>query len=179
MLYSGASINNVYLHKLDKYRFDRYHLIRNQALADVMSSYMHEQFFNDPAVFRLDKPAPATRSIRKEIRAFRDKISHSQYRIENPTGAEDGLTISPIVGIGKGNMLNRVILELVANTRSSLFICTPYFNFPRPVVLAISKARCAAACKSTSSSATKPPMTSTFRPASPSASSARCPISTK
>jgi len=140
VLYSGASINNVYLHKLDKYRFDRYHLIRNQALADTMADYMHEQFFNDPAVFRLDKPAPATRSIRKEIRAFRDKLSHSHYRIENQAGAEDGLAVSPIVGIGKGNALNRVILELIANTRSSLFICTPYFNFPRPVVLAISKA---------------------------------------
>jgi CDP-diacylglycerol--serine O-phosphatidyltransferase len=25
VIYSGASLNNVYLHKLDKYRFDRYH----------------------------------------------------------------------------------------------------------------------------------------------------------
>ena len=26
VIYSGASLNNVYLHKLDKYRFDRYHV---------------------------------------------------------------------------------------------------------------------------------------------------------
>ncbi|MCD5360823.1 CDP-diacylglycerol--serine O-phosphatidyltransferase [Chromobacterium aquaticum] len=140
VLYSGASINNVYLHKLDKYRFDRYHLIRSQALADTMAGYMHEQFFNDPAVFRLDKPAPATRSIRKEIRVFRDKLSHSQYRFPHDADAHDGLSISPIVGIGKGNALNRVILDLIANTQSTLFICTPYFNFPRSVVLAINKA---------------------------------------
>ena len=140
VLYSGASINNFYLHKQDKYRFDRYHLIRNQALADAMTRYINQEFFNDPAVFRLDKPAPTTRSIRKEIRAFRDKIHHSQYQIESQTGGEDELAISPIIGVGNGNVLNRVILELIAHAENSLFICTPYFNFPRALVLAISKA---------------------------------------
>ncbi|AUH52318.1 CDP-diacylglycerol--serine O-phosphatidyltransferase [Chromobacterium sp. ATCC 53434] len=141
VFYSGASLNNVYLHKLDKYRFDRYHLVRSPALADAMAGFMAEQFFNDPAVFRLDKPTPPTRSIRKEIRQFRDKLAHSQYR---PHGAQtlpdEQLAVSPVVGIGKGNRLNRVILDVIASAQQQLFICTPYFNFPRAVVLEINRA---------------------------------------
>ena len=36
VLYSGASINNVYLQQQDKYRYDRYQKIHNAALADSM-----------------------------------------------------------------------------------------------------------------------------------------------
>ncbi|QEL54290.1 CDP-diacylglycerol--serine O-phosphatidyltransferase [Chromobacterium paludis] len=141
VFYSGASLNNVYLHKLDKYRFDRYHLIRSPELADAMARFMAEQFFNDPAVFRLDKPAPSTRSIRKEIRQFRDKLAQSQYRPATLTAVPaDQLAITPIVGIGKGNRLNRTILDIIASADSRLFICTPYFNFPRAVVLEINRA---------------------------------------
>ncbi|OHX20271.1 CDP-diacylglycerol--serine O-phosphatidyltransferase [Chromobacterium sphagni] len=137
--YSGASLNNVYLHKQDKYRFDRYHLIRSPQLADAMAGFMVEQFFNDPAVFRLDKPTPPTRSIRKEIRQLRDKLVHSQYRMTHGASAEQ-LSITAIVGIGKGNRLNRVILDVIASAEHHLFICTPYFNFPRSVVLEINRA---------------------------------------
>ncbi|UTH74944.1 CDP-diacylglycerol--serine O-phosphatidyltransferase [Chromobacterium sp. IIBBL 290-4] len=141
VFYSGASLNNVYLHKLDKYRFDRYHEIHSAPLADAMASFMADQFFNDPAVFRLDKPAPSTRSIRKEIKHFRDKLVHSQYRAPSAQAPQaDQLAIAPIVGIGKGNRLNRAILDVIASAQHKLFICTPYFNFPRSVVLEINRA---------------------------------------
>ncbi|MDF0606196.1 CDP-diacylglycerol--serine O-phosphatidyltransferase [Neisseriaceae bacterium TC5R-5] len=141
VIYSGASINNVYLHKLDKYRFDRYHIIINAALADTLVDYINEQFLNNPAIFRLDQAAPSTRSIRKEIRHFREQLTHSQYRQPSTLQASsDELAISPIVGIGKRNLLNRVILDLIAGAQRSLFICTPYFNFPRSVLLAVNRA---------------------------------------
>jgi len=35
VLYSGASLNDVYLHQHEKYRYDRYQLIHNPVLADV------------------------------------------------------------------------------------------------------------------------------------------------
>ena len=35
VIYSGASINDVYLHQHEKYRYDRYQLITNEALADT------------------------------------------------------------------------------------------------------------------------------------------------
>lgn len=35
VLYSGASLNDVYLHRHERYRLDRYHLIRNRTLAEL------------------------------------------------------------------------------------------------------------------------------------------------
>lgn len=37
VLYSGASLNNVYLHVGERYRFDRYHLLQHAALADSLA----------------------------------------------------------------------------------------------------------------------------------------------
>src|SRR5699024_10617121 len=42
LLYSGASLNDVYLHQHDKYRYDRYQLIRNPQLADTMYEWIVE-----------------------------------------------------------------------------------------------------------------------------------------
>ena len=36
VIYSGASINDVYLHQHEKYRYDRYQLITNEVLADTL-----------------------------------------------------------------------------------------------------------------------------------------------
>ncbi len=45
VLYSGASLNDVYLHQLDKYRYDRYHLIRNPQMADIMFNWVDKTRF--------------------------------------------------------------------------------------------------------------------------------------
>lgn len=140
VIYSGASLNNVYLHKLDKYRFDRYHLIRNLALADCMASFMLQNICNDEAVFRLDKPVPSTRSIRKEIRAFRSGLEKVHYLLPRQQTCQQGMGVTPIVGLGKGNPLNRLILQLIGHAQQRLVICTPYFNFPMAVLRAINRA---------------------------------------
>lgn len=140
VIYSGASLNNVYLHKLDKYRFDRYHLIRNAALADCMANLMLQHFCNDEAVFRLDKPVPATRSIRKEIRAFRSRLEKIDYALPSHQTSQHGLGVTPVIGLGKGNALNRLILQLIGHASQQLVICTPYFNFPTAVLRAINRA---------------------------------------
>ena len=68
VLYSGASLNNVYLHKFDKYRYDRYHLIHNKALADSMQHLVEHGLVAAKAVHRLDLPnPPTTRSLRNDI----------------------------------------------------------------------------------------------------------------
>jgi len=68
VLYSGASLNNVYLHKFDKYRFDRYHLLHNPALADSMHHLVQHGLVESRAVHRLDLPnLPTTRSLRNDI----------------------------------------------------------------------------------------------------------------
>lgn len=131
VLYSGASLNNVYLQKFDRYRFDRYHELHCAALADCMADYVR-RMVAAKAVHRLDLPeCPATRSLRHEIRTFRKKLEHSVYHGE--MAHRDGLAVEALVGVGRNNPLNRRILELLAGARERVVICTPYFNFPKPV----------------------------------------------
>ncbi len=49
VLYSGASLNDVYLHQHDKYRYDRYHLIRNRKMSDIMFEWVTQNIMNGTA----------------------------------------------------------------------------------------------------------------------------------
>ncbi len=81
VLYSGASLNNVYLHKFDKYRFDRYHLIHSKPLADSMQHLVEHGLVASKAVHRLDLPnPPTTRSLRNDIGDLRSRLKHATYR---------------------------------------------------------------------------------------------------
>lgn len=48
VLYSGASLNDVYLHQHDKYRYDRYHLIRNRKMSDIMFEWVSTEYYEWP-----------------------------------------------------------------------------------------------------------------------------------
>ncbi|HMW19321.1 MAG TPA: CDP-diacylglycerol--serine O-phosphatidyltransferase, partial [Accumulibacter sp.] len=68
LLYSGASLNDVYLHRHDRYRLDRYHLIDSRQLADSMAALMTQVLLPQPAVCRLDTSTrPKTAALRREI----------------------------------------------------------------------------------------------------------------
>ncbi|WP_109513102.1 CDP-diacylglycerol--serine O-phosphatidyltransferase [Pseudomonas ovata] len=141
VLYTGASINNVYLHKQDKYRLDRYHLIHSAALADSFVDLVQREIIASPAVHRLDLPQPPTsRSLRGEIRAFRGQLKRAAY--DTSTGITDNgeLRITPLLGVGPRNALNRTICDLIASSESQLTICTPYFNLPVAVTREINRA---------------------------------------
>ncbi|AZC18149.1 MULTISPECIES: CDP-diacylglycerol--serine O-phosphatidyltransferase [Pseudomonas] len=141
VLYSGASLNNVYLHKLDKYRFDRYHLLHNRELADSMHHLVQHGLVESRAVHRLDLPKPpTTRSLRNDIGDLRSRLKHATYDTAAGSLDKSGLTVSPLLGVGKGNRLNRVICELMAGAQRQLTICTPYFNLPLPVVRELNRA---------------------------------------
>jgi len=141
VLYSGASLNNVYLHKFDKYRFDRYHLLHNPALADSMHHLVQHGLVESRAVHRLDLPnLPTTRSLRNDIGDLRSRLKHATYDTAAGGLDKSGLTVSPLLGVGKGNPLNRVICELIAGAQRQLTICTPYFNLPLPVTREINRA---------------------------------------
>ncbi|MGL6026020.1 MAG: phospholipase D-like domain-containing protein, partial [Vibrio sp.] len=43
VIYSGASLNNVYLAYHDRYRFDRYHTLENTALANSMVEFVRQE----------------------------------------------------------------------------------------------------------------------------------------
>lgn len=61
VLYSGASLNDVYLHRHQRYRLDRYHVIRSRRLADSMSVVLDRTLRHSSAVHPLNTPsAPKT-----------------------------------------------------------------------------------------------------------------------
>jgi len=141
VIYSGASLNNVYLHKFDKYRYDRYHLLQNRDLADSMQHLVQHGLVASKAVHRLDLPnLPTTRSLRGDIGDLRSRLKHAAYDTTRGTTDRTGLSVSPLLGVGKNNPLNRVICELIASARQQLTICTPYFNLPLAIIREINRA---------------------------------------
>ncbi|MGR3991749.1 CDP-diacylglycerol--serine O-phosphatidyltransferase [Pseudomonas sp. 1121_17] len=139
VIYTGASLNNVYLHRFDRYRLDRYHLFECPSLADAMVSLVHEVLAS-VATPRLDQPAPpATRTMRAAIRRLRVRLRRMTYPLPAEP-ATHGLRVIPLLGIGRGNPLNRAICALLAAADEQIVISTPYFNPPRLVMAEIDRA---------------------------------------
>ncbi len=139
VLYSGASINDVYLHEHDKYRYDRYLVIKNSLLADTMRSFIDNDILSSEAVQRLDQPVrPRTIEIKHLIKQFRSSLKSSSYKFAN-NATNDELALTPISGLGKKNELNKVITHLMGSTEKKLTICTPYFNLPTLLVRMITR----------------------------------------
>ncbi|WP_322803298.1 CDP-diacylglycerol--serine O-phosphatidyltransferase [Vibrio alfacsensis] len=135
VIYSGASLNNVYLQYHGRYRFDRYHVIQHQTLADSMVNFIQYEMITHPAVNDLtDKDKPETKEIRVAIRQFRSSLASANYQFEPEDAGEDKINITPLVGLGKRrNILNQKIVNLLAAAQNEIFICTPYFNFPKAI----------------------------------------------
>lgn len=134
VLYSGASINNVYLHHKEKYRYDRYHKITHAPLANAMVNFIKRYLSDCHSVMPLDiHQRPKTKEFRSKIRLFRKNLANiGQYHLDSSLTLHDSLTISPLFGLGSTyNILNRTIEDLFQVVQHKLVICTPYFNFPR------------------------------------------------
>lgn len=137
LLYSGASINDVYLHQHDKYRYDRYQLIRNPQLADTMYEWINVNLKQSEAVNRLDREErPSSPEIKNETRQFRQDLRGFNYQFTGD-GHNEELTVTPLVGLGKRSLLNKTIFHLMPCTEQKLTICTPYFNLPAILVRSI------------------------------------------
>ena len=134
LLYSGASLNDVYLHQHDKYRYDRYQLIRNPQLADTMYAWICENLKQSDAVNRLDQTErPSSPEIKNETRQFRQDLRSFNYQFAGNTGNES-LAVTPLVGLGKRSLLNKTIFHLMPCAERKLTLCTPYFNLPAILV---------------------------------------------
>lgn len=134
VIYSGASLNNVYLHQEDRYRYDRYQVIRNSALADTMSEWIDINLKQAEAVHRLDQSErPSSPEIKSDTKQFRQELRTFNYEFEDQS-AEGQLTVTPLVGLGKNNILNQTIFHLMPCAECKLTICTPYFNMPAILV---------------------------------------------
>jgi len=134
VLYSGASLNDVYLHQHDKYRYDRYQLIRNPQMADVMQSWVEKNLIQGRGVNRLDNPErPKSPEIKNDIRLFRQSLRDATFHFAG-NADNDQLAVTPLVGLGKSSPLNKTIFHLMPCTEHKLTICTPYFNLPAVLV---------------------------------------------
>ena len=134
-------IYGVPVQTLDKYRFDRYHVLNNKPLADSMQRFIQHDLIETKAVHRLDLPTlPSTRSLRSAIGDLRSRLKKASYDTSQGTVGHFGLSVSPLLGVGKNNPLSRVICELIASSQQQLTICTPYFNLPLPVTREINRA---------------------------------------
>lgn len=129
VIYSGASISNVYLHKFDKYRLDRYHVLRNKPLADSVQTLIQNALLGSRATHRLDVSAPPrSRTLHRAIRAFRSRLKRAAYDTSAGSSEHGGLRVIPLLGVGRNNPLNRALCQLVATSQKRLTLCTPYFN---------------------------------------------------
>ncbi|SHL82821.1 CDP-diacylglycerol---serine O-phosphatidyltransferase [Rhodanobacter sp. OK091] len=136
VLYSGASLNDVYLARHGRYRLDRYHLLRHRGLADAMAAFVQRHFIGSGAVPRLNAAeVPTTRMLQPAIREFRQGLQGAGYDI--PPGETLGpcdVAVTPLLGFGRSdNSLNDALLALLRGTRERVILLTPYFNLPRPV----------------------------------------------
>jgi CDP-diacylglycerol--serine O-phosphatidyltransferase len=131
VLYSGASLNDVYLGRDGRYRLDRYHLFESKILADCMADFVRATFLNQAAVTPLNDPADATvGGSPHDLRAFRRGLRTTQYAFEGGPVRSNEVAITPMAGLGAGNRLNETILALVKSAQKKLVIYTPYFNLP-------------------------------------------------
>lgn len=135
LLYSGASLNNIYLHQQERYRYDRYHELTHADLAASWAAFILHTFAHDSAVPRLDRtPVPNIRQLRGEWRRFRIKLQAAKYQFPSMLVREGQVGLTPLVGLGKRrNRLNKAIRDLIRSCEKKLFICTPYFNPPKSV----------------------------------------------
>jgi CDP-diacylglycerol--serine O-phosphatidyltransferase len=142
VIYSGASLNNVYLHYLDRYRFDRYHVIHNPSLADSMAGFIRNDMIENPAVNNLaEMDLPSTKELKPTIRQFRISLGKSSYGGEKQAVGVQQVAVTPMVGVGKRhNVLNQKIITLLADAKQEIVLCTPYFNLPKVVLREVKRA---------------------------------------
>jgi CDP-diacylglycerol--serine O-phosphatidyltransferase len=135
VLYSGASLNDVYLQRHGRYRLDRYHLIHSRALADCLAVLLDRTLRQSLAVPPLNVPdVPGTAEIRPRIVAFRRELARARYRFAGSRVRQGEIGITPLFGLGvRDNELNRTIVELIRQAKNRLVLFTPYFNPPGPV----------------------------------------------
>ena len=142
VIYSGASLNNVYLHYQDRYRFDRYHVIQHAALADSMVGFIRNEMIRNPAVNNLAEAGlPSTKELKSVIRQFRVSLGKSAYAGEKQFVGDQHVAVTPMVGVGKRfNALNQKITTLLAEAKQEIVLCTPYFNLPKVVLREVKRA---------------------------------------
>lgn len=135
LFYTGASINDVYLHQNGKYRLDRYYQIESKGLADSFVNYLKHVFVNSQLAPLLNQGEfPALPEQKKLIHQLRLYLTKVNYAIEGNKTSEGDISIEPLVGFGRRrNLLNIQIRRVIQKSQQELVIFTPYFNLPKVI----------------------------------------------
>jgi len=135
LLYSGASLNNVYLQQDDRYRLDRYFLVHQAGLCNSVIEFINTHLLSSAAVPRIDtRPLTQFNDIKvAQKQLMRDLKSASYDSAAEASAGELGGRL--FLGLGRrSNKLNRLIKSLFDTTEHELILYTPYFNFPAPLM---------------------------------------------
>lgn len=131
LIYTGASINNVYLHYQERYRYDRYWIIKSAELCDSFVGYLNRTFVLNEGVYPFNRhPFALDNTFRRKIAAQYKRLTKERYQrdYKNENGR---LTIAPLIGVGnRNNQLNKIIHQLMLQTKQHVVLYTPYFNLP-------------------------------------------------
>jgi CDP-diacylglycerol--serine O-phosphatidyltransferase len=135
VLYSGASLNDVYLQKHGRYRIDRYHLIGSPALADSMAEFLTTTLRGNAAVQPLASGrVPRTATLKTAIVKLRRELAKSRYHFAGEEVGKGEVGVTPLLGIGvRGNELNAALVQLIERAQKRIVVFTPYFNLPGAV----------------------------------------------
>lgn len=135
LLYSGASINNVYLEYNDRYRLDRYFLVTQNGLCDAVIDFIETTLLSSNAVPRIDsRPLPKLNDFRLDQKQLMRDLKTARYNSAELHNTQP-LGIRLFLGLGRrNNELNRLIKTMFDATEQELVLYTPYFNFPAPLM---------------------------------------------
>ncbi|MCV2525861.1 MAG: CDP-diacylglycerol--serine O-phosphatidyltransferase [Candidatus Lightella neohaematopini] len=128
VIYSGININNIYLRKLNYYRYDRYTIIKNKLLADTLVYYIKQYLLTAKVINRLNNINSKKVTV-SGIYTLRKTLKKANYYYPGISNY-NALSITPLVGLGKHSLLNRTIYHLIYSTKQKITLCTPYFNIP-------------------------------------------------
>ncbi|KGJ99197.1 CDP-diacylglycerol--serine O-phosphatidyltransferase [Thalassotalea sp. ND16A] len=142
LLFSGASINNIYLHEKDRYRCDRYHKFSNVSLANSFVNYLTTYFINSQCTPKINQSiVPDKRQMKGLIKQLKRVLNRSKYTVTSDTSMQNDLIITPLVGLGgRGNQLNLTARSVFKVATNKLVVFTPYFNLPKALAGDLSKA---------------------------------------
>lgn len=140
LLYTGASINDVYLQQHDRYRLDRYFVLNQKGICDSIESFMNEIMLVSDATPRIDsRPIADYNEIKLAHKQLMRTLKKTKYK--EPSGInKNSLNARMFLGFGRrGNDLNKLIKNLFDQTKEELVLYTPYFNFPAPLMRSLRK----------------------------------------
>ncbi|AOW77537.1 phosphatidylserine synthase [Colwellia sp. PAMC 20917] len=138
LLYTGASINDIYLHQAEKYRLDRYYQIQSPALCESFCQFLQQTFVKSELSPQLNVATlPNKLQIKNKIFKLKALLKTVRFNFyaQQPEPLAEELSVVPLIGFGRRkNQLNQQIRETIRLSKKNLLIFTPYFNLPKPVM---------------------------------------------